>query len=52
MVLAGGGAGKGRKHVVIAERTPVGNLWTTIAAKYSTKIEHFGDGNGPIEGLF
>lgn len=51
IVVAGGGAGKGLRHVVIANRTPVGNLWSTVAAKYGTKIEHFGDGTGPIEGL-
>lgn len=51
IVIAGGGAGKGPRHVVIAERTPVGNLWSTVAAKYGATIEHFGDGTGPIEGL-
>jgi hypothetical protein len=52
IVVAGGGMGKGNRHVVIKERTPVGNLWSTVAAKYGTTIEHFGDGNGPVEGLF
>jgi len=52
IVVTGGGAGKGRRHVVIAERTPVGNLWSTVAARYGATIEHFGDGTGPMEGLF
>lgn len=51
IVIAGGGFGKGNRHVVIPERTPVGNLWSTVAAKYGTTIEHFGDGSGPMEGL-
>lgn len=51
IVVAGGGVGKGHRHIVIKERTPVGNLWSTVAAKYGTTIEHFGDGTGPIEGL-
>ena len=51
IVVAGGGVGKGNRHVVISQRTPVGNLWSTVAAKYGTTIEHFGDGSGPIEGL-
>ncbi len=52
IVVAGGGVGKGHRHVEIANRTPVGNLWSTVAAKYGAKIEHFGDGSGPVEGLF
>jgi hypothetical protein len=30
----------------------VGNLWSAVAAKYGTTVEHFGDGTGPMEGLF
>jgi len=52
MVLAGGGAGKGPRHIEITSRTPVGNMWSTVAARYGTAIEHFGDGNGPIDGIF
>lgn len=51
IVLAGGGVGKGHRHIEIGFRTPVGNLWSTIAAKYGTSIEHYGDGNGVVEGL-
>jgi hypothetical protein len=51
MVFAGN-AGRGHRHLVIPERTPVGNLWSTVAAKYGTTIEHFGDGSGVIDGLF
>jgi hypothetical protein len=51
IVVAGGGVGRGHRHVVIAGRTPVGNLWSTVAVKYGTTIEHFGDGTGPVEGL-
>jgi hypothetical protein len=52
MVLAGGGAGKGHRHVEVASRTPVGNMWSTIAARYGTTIDHFGDGSGPIDDIF
>ena len=52
IVFAGGGAGKGHRHVVIPERTPVGDLWSTVASRYGTTIEHFGDGAGGIDGLF
>jgi hypothetical protein len=52
IVVAGGGVGKGHRHVEVATRTPVGNLWSAVAAKYGTTVEHFGDGTGPMEGLF
>ena len=52
MVLTGGGARKGHRHIEIANRTPVGNLWSTVADKYGAKVEHFGDGAGMVDGLF
>jgi Protein of unknown function (DUF1552) len=51
IVIVGGGAGKGR-HVQVASRTPVGNLWSAVALRYGAKVEHFGDGTGTVEGLF
>ena len=51
MVFAGN-VGQGHRHVQVAARTPVGNLWSTVAAKYGTNIEHYGDGDGKIDGLF
>lgn len=52
IIFAGGGVGKGNRHVKIAERTPVGDLWSTVAGKYGVKIDHYGDGSGMIDGLF
>jgi hypothetical protein len=52
MVFAGGGVGKGYRHVEVASRTPVGNLWSTVADKFGTSIDHYGDGSGMIDGLF
>lgn len=52
MVFAGGGVGSGHRHVEIPARTPVGNLWSTVAHKYGTEVDHYGDGSGMIEGLF
>ena len=31
---------------------PVGNLWRTVAAKYDTPIEHYGDSTGLVDDLF
>lgn len=52
IVMAGGGVGQGHRHVEVATRTPVGNLWSTVAAKFGTQIEHFGDGTGALGELF
>ena len=52
IVFAGGGVGKGHRHVEVATRTPVGNLWSTVADKFGTSIEHYGDGAAKIDALF
>ena len=52
IVITGGGVGKGHRHLQVPTRTPDGNLWSAVAAKYGTKVEHFGDGTGTVEGLF
>jgi hypothetical protein len=52
VIAVGGGVGKGHRHIQIAERTPVGNLWSTVADKYGHPIERYGDGTGTVDGLF
>jgi hypothetical protein len=53
IVLTGGGVGEGHRHVKVAVRTPVGSLWSTVAARYGVEpIEHFGDGTGMVDGIF
>jgi hypothetical protein len=53
VVAIGGGVGKGNRHVQVATRTPVGCLWSSVAAHFGAPpIEHFGDGTGMIDGLF
>jgi hypothetical protein len=47
--------GAGHRHVQVALRTPVGNLWSTVAARFDvtgTYLDHYGDGSGMIEGVF
>jgi hypothetical protein len=45
----GGGLGKGHRQVVLPERTPVGDLWLSVAHKFGDHMTEFGDGNKPIE---
>lgn len=46
MVLTGGGAGKGARHVQLPVRTPIGNLWRDVAAQFGAPVEQFGDSTG------
>jgi hypothetical protein len=46
LVLIGGGAGKGARHVELPTRTPVGNLWRNIAERFGAIVEPFGDSTG------
>ena len=48
-VIGLGGAGKGHRQVVLPERTPIGDLWLSVAHKFGDKMTEFGDGNKPIE---
>lgn len=53
LVLAGGGVGKGHRHIQVTTRTPVGCLWSTVAARFGAPpLERFGDGVGTIDGIF
>jgi len=47
-----GAVGQGHRHVQVAARTPVGNLWSTVAGRFGTTIEHYGDGTGTVDGVF
>ena len=49
MVAVGGGVGKGHRHVQLAPRTPVGNLWLTVAHKYESPVERIGESNGTMD---
>jgi hypothetical protein len=51
VVLTGGGAGKGARHIEIPTRTPIGNLWMNVADKFGTKTEKFGDSTGAVDVL-
>jgi hypothetical protein len=52
IVAVGGGVGKGHRHIQVATRTPVGCLWSTVANRFGSPMERFGDGVGMIDGLF
>ena len=45
----GGGLGKGYRHIELPTRTPVGDLWLSVAHKFGDHMKQFGDGEAPIE---
>jgi len=46
------GSLKGHRHVELAKRTPVGNLWRSVAARFDTPMEQFGDSTGTVDEVF
>ncbi|MBZ5577851.1 MAG: DUF1552 domain-containing protein [Acidobacteriia bacterium] len=52
IVAAGGGVGQGHRHVKVATRTPVGDLWMAVAEKFGKPMDRFGDGTEALHGLF
>jgi hypothetical protein len=52
VVALGGALGRGHRHIQLPTRTPVGNLWLTVATKFGARMDGFGDGHGVVEELF
>ena len=52
VIAAGGGVGRGHRHVQVETRTPVGNLWRAVADKFGNPQTEFGDSTGTVDGLF
>ena len=51
MVAVGGAAGQGNRHLVLGERTEIGNLWLSVANHYDVPMDRFGESTGTV-GLF
>ena len=49
LVAIGGWAGKGNRHILLPERTPVGNMWLSVANRFGSPIETFGESNGKVD---
>jgi hypothetical protein len=51
MIVVGGAAGRGHRHVVLPEKTEIGNLWLSVAHKFDSALEHFGESTGTVDVL-
>ena len=49
LLAVGGGVGRGNRHIQLAPRTPIGNLWVSVANHYGSPIETLGESNGRVE---
>jgi hypothetical protein len=43
---------KGHRHLQLKPRTPIGNLWLTVADTFGERMETYGDSDGRVEALF
>jgi hypothetical protein len=48
LVLMGGIVGKGHRHIQNAPKTPVGNIWVTVANKFGCETERIGTSTGQV----
>jgi hypothetical protein len=49
LVAIGGGLGRGDRHLQLAPKTPVGNLWVSVAHQYGSAIDALGESNGTVD---
>jgi hypothetical protein len=49
MLAMGGGVGKGNRHIVLAPKTEIGNLWLAVADRFGVPMEKFGESNGTVD---
>ncbi len=52
VIALGGGVGKGHRHIQLKPRTPIGNLWLSVADRFGARMDSFGDSDGRVDGLF
>jgi hypothetical protein len=51
ILVAGGAAGKGGRHIRYAEPAPLANLHLTLLGKVGVRLDSFADSQGPIQEL-
>jgi hypothetical protein len=49
LVMMGGVAGKGHRHIQAAPKTTIGNLWVSIAEKFDCQTEKVGISTGRLD---
>jgi hypothetical protein len=49
MVVAGGGLGRSGRHVVLPNKTEIGNLWLSVANRFGSPLTTFGESTGTLD---
>ena len=49
LLAVGGGVGKGHRHIQMAPKTLVGNLWMAVAQRYGSRVPSIGESNGVVD---
>jgi hypothetical protein len=49
LLAVGGGVGTGHRHIQLPPRTPIGNLWVSVANQYGNDIATIGESNGKVD---
>jgi hypothetical protein len=49
MLVMGGGSFKGNRHLVLAQKTEIGNLWVSMANEFGIPLEKFGESTGTVD---
>jgi hypothetical protein len=49
LLATGGGVGRGNRHIQPPPRTPIGNLWMSVAERYSAHPPAIGESTGALD---
>jgi hypothetical protein len=49
LIVLGGVAGKGNRHVQAPKDSPTGNLWLSVSEKFGVSLESFGVSTGRVD---
>ena len=49
LLAVGGGVGKGHRHIQLPPKTPIGNLWMSVANKYGSHLDAIGESDGTVD---
>ena len=49
LLAVGGGVGVGHRHIQLPPKTPIGNLWLSVANKYGSHLDVIGESNGAVD---
>jgi hypothetical protein len=49
LVAVGGAVGRGNRHLVLPQRTQIGNLWLSVANQFGSPLDTFGESTGQVD---